>query len=90
MKKHILADHPEITINFYSDPKFFHRNGFNQEDLEERVKKYERTGGQIIVVGENDTKCSVRAPEIILDKVQFGLKNYIGCPIRNIENIEIN
>ncbi len=86
MRKYTLGDHPEITLNFYPDAKFFGTGAkFDMPDLKERIKKFKRENDKITVIGENYTKCSIIAADIILDKIQLILKKYIGASIRNVE-----
>lgn len=91
MKKYTLGDHPEITLNFYTDAKSFGAGAqFDMPNLKEKVEEFNKVNGKIIVIGENHTKCSITAPEIMLDKIQLILKDYIGIEIGSIENIEID
>ena len=90
MRKYTLGDHPEVTLNFYSDAKFFGVGAkFDTENLEEKIKEFNRENDKIIVIGENHIKCSITAPVVMIDKIQLILKNFIGTPIKNIENAEI-
>ena len=91
MRKYTLGDHSEITLNFYPDAKFFGAGAkFDMPDLKERIKEFNRENGKITVIGENHTKCSITASNIVLDKIQLILKDYIGDSIGSVENIEID
>lgn len=91
MRKYTLGDYPELTLDFYTDAKSFGAGTqFDMPDLKEKIKEVDRGNGKITVIGENYTKCSITAPEGILDKIELILKDYIGAPIRDIENIEID
>lgn len=91
MRKYTLGDHPEITLNFYADAKSFSAGAkFDMPDLKERIKKIDRKNDKIIVIGEDHTKCSITTSDVLLDRMQIILKDYIRSPIGNIENIEID
>lgn len=92
MKKYILGDHPEITLVPDADNAKFFRGvykGNRKPDFGEKIKEFNKGSGKITVIGENDTKCSIIAPDIMLDKIQLILNNFIGTSIGNVENIEI-
>lgn len=89
MRKYTLGDHPEITLNFYTSAKSFGAGAkFDMPDLKERIKEFNRQNDKITVIGENRTKCSITASNIMIDKIQLILKKYIGTSIGNVENIE--
>lgn len=91
MIKYSLADHPQITLSFYTDAKSFGAGAkFDMPDLKEKIKEFNRENEKIIVIGENHTKCSIATSDIILDKIQLILENYIGVSIGDVENIEID
>jgi len=91
MGKYILGDHPEITLNFYTSTKFFGAGDkFDMPDLKEKIKEFIREKDKITVIGENYTKCSITAANIMIDKIQLILRNYIGASMGDIENIEID
>jgi len=90
MREYTLGDHPEITLNFYTSAKSFSAGTtFDMPDLKEKIKEFSRKNDKIIVIGENHTKCSLTAPDHVLDKIAPILEDYIGITIREIENIEI-
>ena len=90
MKKYILSDHPEITVNFFTGAKSFGTGDkFEMPALEEKIKTIERRNMEIVLKGEKGTNCSIRTTETILDEIQPVLNTYIGRSLRSIENIEI-
>ena len=91
MVKPIISDDPEVTINFYvAATSFGVGHKFDQPDFREPVKNFERNKAKLVVVGTAFTKCSITAPEILLDKIEAILKTLIGKPIGDVERIEID
>jgi|CryGeyStandDraft_6_1057127.scaffolds.fasta_scaffold860957_1 hypothetical protein len=91
MKKYILIEHPKVKkINYYVDAKFFGRGGkFEMQNLEERIKTITKKDDALILAGEKFTKCRIIATDDFLDKIHSILNGYIGAPLKDIENIEI-
>ena len=91
MVKHTIGDHPEVTVDFHVATTFFgpgHK--FDQPDLREPIKNLERNKAKLIVVGTAFTKCSISAPEILLDKIEVILRSLIGEPIGDVERVEVD
>jgi len=90
MKKCILVEYPGITVNFYVDAKFFAPGGeFKMQNFEEKIMTIARVKDALILSGEKFTKCRIAAPDNIVDKIHSILNGYIGAPLKDIENIEI-
>ena len=91
MVKHTIGDHPKVTINFHVAVAFFgpgHK--FVQPDFREPIKNFKRNKAKLVVVGTAFTKCSIFAPETLLNKIEVILRTLIGKPIGDVERIEID
>lgn len=91
MAKHAISNDPEVIINYYVTAESFGAgHKFDLPDLKEPVKHLERRKDKILVVGSAFTKCSISAPEILLNKIELKLKDFIGKPIGEVERLELN
>ena len=90
MSKIRIGDHPDVTINEYVDAGSYGHGGIIETpDLSEIIAGFEHKADEIIVVGVSHTKCSIKAPKDLLQKIKQALSSYKGKPIGEIHNLQI-
>lgn len=85
-----LKDCQDIAIDYKVSSKFFGTGGaFSTPDFNEKIREFSVREDNIVIKGERETSCFIKASSEVIKKIEIEIHNRIGKPMKSIEEIEI-